>query len=242
LERPVTSNDIVLTLTAQEAAAGVVITVPLPTGPVRLRIPPARDGDLVRARVGDQVVQLRIRVSETTATMGGAPSAPSAPSAPAPPAPRRSGPLGCLVGLAVAAVVIIAATALADGDDGSDSAAPSPTYSRYSPSPRPALPTGAATLLPTAEPSPYDPGTCLTGTLPNATTPTRVDDDVREVPCSASGAHYRVIERFNGTTEMNRCNGNPRTEYRFSARYSRGATVTSQYVYCLVGIGSYARG
>lgn len=62
-----------------------------------------------------------------------------------------------------------------------------------------------------------------------------------EVSCSASDAHYKVIESIPGTSDMDRCNSNPKTQYAFSYRYMRGATVLNQYVYCLVGLGSYAR-
>ncbi|MEU8778564.1 hypothetical protein [Streptomyces sp. NPDC048606] len=271
------SQEIVLTLSPQEAATGVTITVPLPTGSTRLRIPPARDGDLVRARVGDEEVLLRIRVSATAATAAGAAAGASAATAtfaappPAGPAPGgRTRAIGCLVAGAVALVVVIAAVAIGGRDDdtsdnagSSSSATPSATESSsppYDTAPQPTVtvaptpdptPTSAPADAPTysfptpvfpspAEPSPYDRGTCLNGTLPDSTTPTRVND-VDEVPCSASDAHYKVIETFPGTDDMDRCKSNSKTEYSFSARYTRGGVVTNQYVYCLVGLGSYAR-
>ncbi|MFD3556745.1 hypothetical protein ACFWWA_32275 [Streptomyces goshikiensis] len=55
---------------------------------------------------------------------------------------------------------------------------------------------------------------------------------VREVSCSASDAHYKVIQSIPLTSDLNRCNDNPKT---------RGGIPLNEYVYCLVGIGSYAR-
>lgn len=92
------------------------------------------------------------------------------------------------------------------------------------------------------EPSPFDKGTCLNGKLPDSTVSTKVYN-VEEVPCSAPDAHYRVIQRFQGTTDMNLCDANPRTEYAFSHSYTLGGVPIKdkEYVYCLVGLGSHAR-
>lgn len=169
---------------------------------------------------------------------------------------------GCIAAFLVAAVVVVAFIAVNDGDDndGKNAASPTPTYSSsawsapsstpwtaepttapnpaptgYSPEPAP-----EPTAEPTPEPSPFDRGTCLNGQLPDSTTPQSVSG-VDEVSCSASDAHYKVIESIPGTSDMDRCNSNPKTQYAFSYRYTRGATVLNQYVYCLVGLGSYAR-
>lgn len=171
--------------------------------------------------------------------------------------------------LGVAAAVIIGLVVANSGDHGADTASSSPTssptatatatdtasvtpvpsYSAWTPAPAPPprpVETPATALpvpgvpTPEAAPSPFDRGTCLNGTLPDSTTAQRVDN-VREVPCSASDAHYKVIESIPGTSDMNRCNSNPKTQYGFSYRYSRGAVTLNEYVYCLVGLGSYAR-
>ncbi|MFD9415886.1 hypothetical protein ACFWC9_14440 [Streptomyces goshikiensis] len=63
----------------------------------------------------------------------------------------------------------------------------------------------------------------------------------REVSCSASDAHYKVIQSIPLTSDLNRCNDNPKTQCAFSYRYTRGGVPLNEYVYCLVGIGSYAR-
>ncbi|WP_171990929.1 hypothetical protein [Streptomyces sp. JHA26] len=89
-------------------------------------------------------------------------------------------------------------------------------------------------------PDPFESGTCLNGTLPDSTTAQEVDD-VEEVDCSASDAHYRVIQTFPMTSDMSACDDNPRTEYAFSYRYTLNGAAISEYVYCLVGLGSYAR-
>ncbi|WP_405921981.1 hypothetical protein [Streptomyces sp. NBC_00122] len=248
------SQEIPIQLTPQQAAHGVILTVQLPAGPTRVRIPHTRDGDLVRARVGDAEVLLRIRVAGAGA---GAGAGTGAAGAPRPGAAPAAGGRGCLVALAVLVVLAIGiAAVLSGGDDGasrvSASGAPTEPASRAptaSPSPwsaEPVAPSSRAAVpvpsleLPSPEPTPYDRGTCLNGSLPDSTTAQRVDD-IDEVSCSASDAHYRVIESIPFTSELDRCNGNPRTQYAFSHRYTVNGRVISEYVYCLVGIGSYAR-
>ncbi|THA85634.1 hypothetical protein [Streptomyces sp. A0592] len=258
------SQEMLITITPQQAAHGVILPVELPSGPVRLRIPPCRHGDLVRVRVGTEEVRLRIHVSGAGAAwIAGAggitppPTTAAVPQQPVP-APSTGGGRGCLAGLAIAAVLVIGFFVLVGNDDDSDakptgdstptrssSRSPTPTPT---PSPWPSTPEAAVTTPydpgpsaePSPEPSPFDRGTCLNGQLPDSTTPRSVSG-VDEVPCSASDAHYRVIESIPGTSDLNSCNDNPKTQYAFSYRYMRGSIVLNQYVYCLVGIGSYAR-
>ncbi|WP_328620596.1 LppU/SCO3897 family protein [Streptomyces sp. NBC_00354] len=228
------SQEIPITITPQQAAHGVILTVTLATGAARLRIPPSRDGDLVRARLGQDEVLLRIRV------------APGPGPAPAPASSSR----GCLVALGIVVAIVIGAILLNSGGDDGDSTAnrtptPTPSYSSWSPAPAPPpVNSSSDPLAPPSEepaPSPFDRGTCLNGTLPDSTTPTKVTG-VEEVSCSASDAHYKVIESIPLTSELDRCNSNPKTQYAFSYRYSRGGITINEYVYCLVGLGSYARG
>ncbi|KIF06626.1 hypothetical protein PL81_06475 [Streptomyces sp. RSD-27] len=256
------SQEIQLTLTPAQAADGTTVEVPLPSGTARLRIPPTRSGDLVRARVGDQEVLLRIRVS------GPAAPDPSAFTTPGPFGPvyvpqsapgKKSGALGCLLALGVGAALIIGIAVASGSEDNSrptGGASPSSSYTPYTP-PTPYSPpsstyrptTGPSTAptyeppapSPTTEaPRPFDEGTCLNGQLPDSTTATRVTG-VHEVPCSADDAHYRVVQRFPGTSDMSRCDQNSATEYGFSYRYTINGSVLNEYVYCLVGLGSYAR-
>ncbi|MFD6111697.1 LppU/SCO3897 family protein [Streptomyces yangpuensis] len=253
------SQEMLITITPQQAAHGVILPVELPTGTVRLRIPPCRHGDLVQVRVGTEEMRLRIHVSGAGAAWiagaGGITPPPPADTVAqrSAPAPQTGGGRGCLVGLAVAAVLVIGFFLLSGGDDGDDAepaAEATPTWSSsWSPSPTPEAsattpyssePSAAPSAEPSPEPSPFDRGTCLNGQLPDSTTPRSVSG-VEEVPCSASDAHYRVIESIPGTADLNSCNDNPKTQYAFSYRYMRGSTVLNQYVYCLVGIGSYAR-
>ncbi|MFD7963040.1 hypothetical protein ACFV5J_19780 [Streptomyces zaomyceticus] len=217
-------SEIPLTLTPQQAAQGVVITVTLPTGPAQLRVRPCRHGELVAARLGASTVQLRI-------TVAGAQQ-------------KKGGLLGCLVPLAVLGAIIGGSYLLNDDQDdraGSTGPGPIPTFS-YPPPPTFDVdgdPTAAAT--PTEEePDPYEKGTCLNGSLPDSTTAQSVSG-VDEVSCTASDAHYKVIQTFPFTSDMNKCNANPRTQYAFSHRYTMNGTTVSEYVYCLVGLGSYAR-
>ncbi|MEU7295536.1 hypothetical protein AB0A76_20325 [Streptomyces exfoliatus] len=221
------TQEIPLTLTPQQAAQGVIITVQLPTGPAHLTVRPCRHGELVAARLGDGTVYLRI-------TVAGAQQG------------KKPGILGCLIPLFVIGAIIGGLSLLADdGDDtaGSRGPGPIPTFS-YEPPPTFDLdpaPTATATATPTEEePDPYEKGTCLNGDLPNSETPQSVSG-VDEVPCSASDAHYKVIQTFPFTSDMNRCNANPKTEYAFSHRYTMNGTTINEYVYCLVGLGSYAR-
>ncbi|MEU6309966.1 hypothetical protein [Streptomyces sp. NPDC047014] len=276
------SREMLVTLNPVQAANGVILPVELPTGPVRLRIPPCRHGDLVRVRVGSEEVLLRVHVSGsgmawiagaggiTPPADGSAGPPAGAPAGSPPPPPGSAGRRTGLVAVLALAAVITAVVLLAGGggddgdrrDDARPAATASPTASGLW-SPAPSSPYSAATGVPSAyptrydpvpsrepspeaspeaspEPSPFDRGTCLNGRLPDSTTPTTVTG-VEEVPCSASDAHYRVIESLPGTSDLNACNSNSRTQYAFSYRYTRGGTVLNQYVYCLVGIGSYAR-
>ncbi|MFJ8085102.1 hypothetical protein ACIQ6Y_31345 [Streptomyces sp. NPDC096205] len=89
------------------------------------------------------------------------------------------------------------------------------------------------------EPDPYTAGTCLNGQLPDSTTAQEVSVD--EVDCSASDAHYQVIETIPFTSDMTRCQSNPRTEYAYNYRYTLNGTTINEYVYCLIGLGAYAR-
>ncbi|MFI5827571.1 hypothetical protein ACIA6C_09950 [Streptomyces sp. NPDC051578] len=197
----------------------------------------------------------------------GQPTVASA-AVPGQPAKSSSGVGGCLAVVGVIAIVITVVIALSSGGDDegkhtASSSSPSPTYSStsdptyssYSPGP---LPTGTSytsgsdsgspvpaypypTAAPTtADPSPFDTGTCLNGQLPDSTTAQRVDD-VEEVSCSASDAHYKVIQRFGFTSDLHRCDDTPRTEYAFSYRYTLNGTPINEYVYCLIGLGSYSR-
>ncbi|MEU7072556.1 hypothetical protein AB0B30_12090 [Streptomyces narbonensis] len=225
------TQEIALTLTPQQAATGVVIPVTLPTGPTRISVPPCRHGDLVPVWLGDTMVQLRITVA--------------AGSRPA----RKSNVFGCLIPLVVIGGLVGASFLLNDEDDRAGSRGPGPIPT-FSVSPFPTLdplgtPTGGPADTPTdapteEKPDPYDKGTCLNGQLPDSETAQTVDD-VEEVPCSASDAHYKVIQTFPFTSDMSRCDSNPKTQYAFSHRYTMNGAVVSQYVYCLVGLGSYAR-
>ncbi|MFE4211896.1 hypothetical protein [Streptomyces sp. NPDC056844] len=242
--------EIPLSLTPRQAADGAVVTVPLPTGATRIRIPPAMDDDLVRARVGDQDVLLRIRVTRSGTAIG------------------RAWP-GLLGIAAVIALAVILATGLDhDSTPSRPSAASSSSYDPYAEDtstedPYTEEPAAAETedggteetedpstqdpytedpydTDDEAAPEPYENGTCLNGTLPDSTTAQEVSG-VDEVSCSASDAHYQVIQRFSFTSDMSRCEANSATQYAFSSRYTLNGTAINEYVYCLIGLGSYAR-
>ncbi|MDT9692638.1 hypothetical protein Q5762_30770 [Streptomyces sp. P9(2023)] len=222
------SPEIPMSLTPQQAAQGVVLTIQTPTGPTRVTIPPCRNGDLVPVQIGDGLVLLRIRVGGPVQ------------------APRKSGFLGCLVPLVIAgAIAFFVYTSNDDGENSGGTAPPSPSFSYETPSRTPSEATTAPAPAPTQTteeaPDPYKKGTCLNGRLPDSTTAQSVSG-VAEVPCSASDAHYRVIQTFPLTSDLDRCNSNPKTQYAFSRRYTINGATINEYVYCLVGLGSYARG
>ncbi|MEV6573752.1 hypothetical protein [Streptomyces sp. NPDC051577] len=241
-------QEIPLTITPQQAAHGVILTVALASGPARLRIPSCTDGQLVRARVGDTDVLLRIRVGPVAGTVPGQPAASGTSG-------TSGSKKGCLVAVGLLAAAVVGVVLLNSGDDdkGVASSTPTatPTVSSWSPAPAPppvTLPTETTSTTSTdvsppdptpspseAAPSPFDRGTCLNGTLPDSTTAQRVTG-VREVPCSASDAHYRVIESIPMTSDLDRCNDNPKTEYAFSYSYTRNGIPLNEYVYCLVGM------
>lgn len=50
-----------------------------------------------------------------------------------------------------------------------------------------------------------------------------------------------MIQTFPFTSDMGLCNANPKTQYAFSHRYTMNGATVSEYVYCLIGLGSYAR-
>lgn len=92
---------------------------------------------------------------------------------------------------------------------------------------------------PTTAPT-FTTGTCLDGTIPDSSVAVEVTD-VNVVDCSSSDAHYRVIQTFPGTTDLSMCDNNPQTQYEFSEEDTLNGIPTDQFVYCLVGLGSYAR-
>ncbi|WP_051819497.1 LppU/SCO3897 family protein [Streptomyces sp. NRRL S-920] len=181
-------------------------------------------------------------------------SEPTRPISPTPQPNRTPGSnaRGCLAVLGVAGAVLVGALVLNQGDDDntasstpssttSYAASPSSQTTYEPPTPAPSNSAAAPAPAPTsAAPSPYESGTCLNGTLPNSETAQEVSG-VEEVPCSASDAHYRVIQTIPLTSDLSRCKSNPRTQYAFSYRYTLNGTAINEYVYCLVGLGSYAR-
>ncbi|MEU2716150.1 hypothetical protein [Streptomyces sp. NPDC007205] len=252
--------EIPVSLTPQQAASGTVLRLPPGTGVPPVRIPPVRDGDVVRLRTADGEVRLRIRVTSAAAGAGSG---------------RKQG-RACLGVLGVVAVVVLLLVLTNRGGGSDDSSGDTLSSSPYSPS----YPTATATDepytsdpyssdpysstpyssapdtggtyssdpygtdgpydTPSPDPSPYTSGTCLNGTLPDSTTAQSVSG-VEEVSCSGSDAHYKVIETIPLTSDMSRCKDNPRTQYAFSSRYTLNGATVNEYVYCLVGLGSYAR-
>ncbi|MEU8527444.1 MULTISPECIES: LppU/SCO3897 family protein [Streptomyces] len=248
--------EIPLSLTPQQAAVGVGLSVDLPSGDqAHVDIPPGvRDGEVLRLTTASGPVRLLISVP------GGPATAPMPVPGPAAPG-QKSGAVGAIVALCLVGAVM-AAVILAGGDEGDEDPSAGPSYgSSYDPSPTDE-PSYGSSYTPTDEPTeddtddsssypdpdptteappdPYTTGTCLNGSLPTSDGPQSVSD-VDEVPCSASDAHYKVIQTFPFTSDMNRCRDNPRTQYAFSSRYTINGATINEYVYCLVGLGSYAR-
>lgn len=244
-------TEVTLWLTPEEAASGVTRAVALPRGTVNVRIPPVQDGSSIRVSTDKGETFLRIRLHGTPPRSPGAGRA----SFLGRPAAKPLFFLGVLG--VVAAVVLLTqhddSTPSTAGRPGAATPAPSPTGSAAAPAgPGSRTPgslnpldgddsSGPARNYPTiAPPTPYTTGTCLNGTLPDSTTPVKVKN-VDVVACSASDAHYRVIQAYHGTTELARCRDDSETQYSFSSRTTLGGRTISSVVYCLVGIGSYAR-
>ncbi|WP_441249323.1 LppU/SCO3897 family protein [Kitasatospora sp. McL0602] len=240
-------TEVTLTLTPAEAASGVTKVVSLPSGSRTVRLPPVRDADVIRVATEEGEVLLRIRVYS------------------GPPRPSRLGGLGRpLLGLGVIGLSIFIGVALSDHDSSSSSDAyvppahtyttpaaaytpPAPAYTAPTPaySPSAYTPPAQAYSPPAYSPAPstakpHLTGTCLNGTLVDSTTAQRVND-VSEVACSAPDAHYQVIRAFPATADMSRCASVSGTQYSFSSKELLNGAVIWSYVYCLVGLGSYAR-
>ncbi len=116
----------------------------------------------------------------------------------------------------------------------SPSAYPSSTY-------RDPYPSSSFSASPVATPAKkYASGTCLNGTLPDSTTAQSVND-VNEVGCDSTDAHYKVIQVFVLTSDLSRCDSVSNTQYAFSSEETLNGVPFNSYVYCLVGLGSYAR-
>ncbi|NGO79860.1 hypothetical protein G6045_30000 [Streptomyces sp. YC504] len=231
-----------VTLTPQQATTGAIFEVDQGGQRIALQIPPCRHGDQIRMTVGASEVILQIQVDifggsgaqPPTNPYGGAPTrnAPSAGSR------AKAGVIKVVLAAAVAGVLFLVMN-LGDDDDSKNTGSGSPTTSASTPAAS-APPTDAASPSESPAPDPYDQGTCLNGTLPDSETAQEVND-VEEVDCSASDAHYKVIQTFPMTSDLNECNANPKTQYAFSSQYTMNGAVISEYVYCLEGIGSYAR-
>jgi hypothetical protein len=86
----------------------------------------------------------------------------------------------------------------------------------------------------------FQTGECLNGELPNSTVTVTVQG-VDLVDCSDPNAHYRVIQKFPGTTDLSRCDPNPQTQYEFSEEETVNGTPVLQNTYCVVGLGRYAQ-
>jgi hypothetical protein len=64
---------------------------------------------------------------------------------------------------------------------------------------------------------------------------------VTEVDCASPAAHYKVIQTLLGTSDLNRCDANPKTQYAYSETTTLNGVPVNQFVYCLVGLGRFAR-
>ncbi|MER7170935.1 LppU/SCO3897 family protein [Streptomyces mesophilus] len=230
-----------VTLTPQQATTGALFEVDQGGQRIALQIPPCRHGDEIRMTVGAAEVILKIQIDIFAGPGAQQPANPYG-------APARTGPsagsrartavIKTVLAVAVAGGLLLAMN-LGDDDDSKNTGSDSPTTAASTPAASdPATDSPSPSESPA--PDPYDQGTCLNGTLPDSETAQEVND-VEEVDCSASDAHYKVIQTFPMTSDLNECNANPKTQYAFSSQYTMNGAVISEYVYCLEGIGSYAR-
>jgi len=64
---------------------------------------------------------------------------------------------------------------------------------------------------------------------------------MNEVDCDSSDAHYKVVQTFLETTDLDKCDDVDDAQYAFSEEDSDGYGITSwEAVYCLVGLGKYS--
>ncbi|PNE34441.1 hypothetical protein AF335_07560 [Streptomyces eurocidicus] len=223
--------EVTLSLTPKEASSGVIRSVDLPSGPVMVRVPPLPGGGLVRILTAHGEVRIRVTVSA---------------------GPGRRTPM--LLGLAVLVAVVGGLVVLNDHDGRSSSAgAPAASATPFRPdgtgAPTPSVPPAPAAGVPAIPsvpslappPSPHDSGTCLDGEAPPRSATAVSVDPFHVVGCSSSRAHYRVIRTFHGTEDLDMCKGVEDTQYSYSSSSSRGGRTLWRVVYCLVGLGSYAR-
>jgi DnaJ C terminal domain len=240
--------DLTIELDPAQAASGTTKAITAPVGPdteshvFLAKIPPAvLDGTLLRlpgrgtpdsdGNPGDLLVRVRVRRR-----------------------PDR-GKRGYILALTLAMAVAVAAITVSSiiYEDSSDSASItisptgepttfSSTWPRLSsattvPPTSPAIPSAPPT---TSTANHFEVGICLTGTLPDSPVPVAVYN-VSEISCLSPGAHYKVIQSFSGTNDMTLCDANTQTQYAFSSETILSNTTAIRYVYCLVGIGEYAR-
>lgn len=86
---------------------------------------------------------------------------------------------------------------------------------------------------------PRTPGLCFGGKIPElgVAVPGSV---LPEVDCGSPDAHYRTESTYPGTTDLSLCTDLAKTRYAYAETRIRGSLVT-RTVYCLVGLGPYAR-
>ncbi|MBC9719136.1 hypothetical protein H9Y04_42160 [Streptomyces sp. TRM66268-LWL] len=209
-----------ITLTPQQAATGVTFTLNDRGTPIQIQVPPCRNGDMIPAYLAGNQVFLKIVVGNQ------------------PGAARTRPAWGCFGALLVIGALVVGGLILVTKDDDDPADAKGGTTTPPATS-APATP-GTETPTESAPPDPFTEGTCLNGELPDSDTPQDASG-VEEVECSASDAHYKVIQTFPFTSDMSSCDANPKTEYAYSSRQTLNGATINEYVYCLVGLGSYAR-
>jgi hypothetical protein len=165
-------DEIVLRLSAAQAASGLTVTLrPEEDGDaVTFRIPPVKDGALLRVPSPTGELRVRIRVSPAEASR--ADSMPRGPFR-SPAAVKAWLAVGVLAMVCFAILGVISSIYGGSSDDGAPEAAPSSAHE-------------------------FAVGDCLSGILPDGSTDQpRVD--VTLVPCSSPDARYQVTQKFYGS-------------------------------------------
>ena len=226
-------------LTPDEAASGTTRTINLPSGAMKVRVPPTLSGKLFKLPTSQGEILVRVEIGTSSDSV----SDYAEPIEPVPPAPgpTRRRPSNARLTVSLMLVVLgIAFGALkaASSNDNGPAAGiqvvlttPDDTYPNYPPpsdlasQPPNPLDTDDSDLFTAPAPAstPYATGTCFNG-LPAGLTTVTIPI-FEPVTCSSSGTVYEVVKVLMGTTDPDGC-----------------STIAAAFVYSMTDKGTYSDG